>query len=48
MLMAKTDSSCFPHPSFLSDWYTLDGRQLSGKPTTKGLYIYHGRVVVVK
>lgn len=48
MLMAKTDSSCFPHPSSLSSWYTIDGRQLSSKPTTKGLYIYHVRVFVVK
>jgi hypothetical protein len=23
-------------------WYTLDGRRLSGKPATKGLYIYKG------
>ena len=45
---AKTDSSCFPHPSSLSSWYTIDGRQLSSKPTTKGLYIYHGCVFVVK
>ena len=37
-----------PHPSSLSSWYTIDGRQLSSKPTTKGLYIYHGRVFVVK
>ena len=31
-----------------SEWYTLDGRRLSGKPTTKGLYIVNGRKVVVK
>jgi hypothetical protein len=29
-------------------WYTLDGRKLNGKPTTKGLYIVNGRKVVVK
>ena len=29
-------------------WYTLDGRKLNGKPTTKGLYIYNERKVVVK
>ena len=28
-------------------WYTLDGRKLQGKPTTKGLYIVNGRKVVV-
>lgn len=27
-------------------WYTLDGRKLSGKPTAKGVYIYHGKKVV--
>ena len=31
-----------------NQWYTLDGRKLSGKPTTKGLYIHNGRKVVVK
>ena len=29
-------------------WYTLDGRCLSGKPTTKGLYIVNGKKVVIK
>ena len=29
-------------------WYSLDGRKLQGKPTTKGLYIVNGRKVVVK
>ena len=29
-------------------WYTLDGRKLQGKPTTKGLYIINSRKVVVK
>ena len=29
-------------------WYTLDGRKLSGKPTTKGLYIHNGRKTVIK
>ena len=29
-------------------WYTTDGIQLQGKPTTKGLYIVNGRKVVVK
>ena len=33
----------------LSDdnWYTLDGRRLSGKPTKKGVFIY-GRKIVIK
>ena len=29
-------------------WYSLDGRKLQGKPTTKGVYILNGRKVVVK
>ena len=29
-------------------WYTLDGLQLQGKPSKKGLYIVNGRKVVVK
>ena len=31
-----------------SHWYTLDGRRLSGKPATKGLYIYNGIKVAIK
>lgn len=31
-----------------ADWYTLDGRRLTAKPTHKGLYIHEGRKVVVK
>ena len=29
-------------------WYTLDGRMISGKPTTKGIYIHQGKKVVIK
>ena len=29
-------------------WYTLDGVRLSGKPSTKGLYINNGKKVIVK
>ena len=29
-------------------WYTLDGRKLSGKPATKGLYINNGKKIVIK
>ena len=29
-------------------WYTLDGRKLNGRPTTKGLYIHHGKKVHIK
>ena len=30
------------------DWYTIDGRKLSGKPWQKGIYIVNGRKVAVK
>lgn len=29
-------------------WYTLDGRQLEGKPTIKGIYINQNRKIVIK
>ena len=29
-------------------WYLLDGRRLSGKPTTRGLYIHQGKKVAVQ
>ena len=31
-----------------NSWYTLDGRRLSGKPTSVGLYINNGKKVIVK
>ena len=31
-----------------NNWYTLDGRKLNSKPTSKGLYILNGSKVVVK
>ncbi|MBP3259930.1 MAG: hypothetical protein J6M01_02400, partial [Prevotella sp.] len=34
--------------STAAEWYTLDGRRLSGKPTQKGLYIHNGRKEVLK
>jgi hypothetical protein len=45
---AKEDSSLFTLHSSLSGWYTLDGRKLDKQPTTKGLYIYKGKKVVIK
>lgn len=30
------------------EWYTINGVKLTGKPTTKGLYIHNGRKEVVK
>ena len=29
-------------------WYSLDGRQLDGKPTAKGIYVNKGHKVVIK
>ena len=29
-------------------WYTLDGVRLSGKPSTKGIYINNGKKVIIK
>jgi len=29
-------------------WYTLDGRKLDGRPSTKGLYIINGKKVVIE
>ena len=36
------------YPIANNQWYTLDGRKLDGKPTTKGLYIVNGRKEVVR
>lgn len=30
------------------DWYTIDGRKLSGKPNAKGIYIHNGKKSVLK
>lgn len=32
----------------VGEWFTLDGRKLSAKPTTKGLYIFNGKKVVIR
>ena len=29
-------------------WYTLDGRKLSDRPVTKGLYVFDGRIVIIR
>lgn len=31
-----------------SEWYTLDGRRLQGRPTQKGVYISKGKKLIVK
>lgn len=35
-------------PTAINIYYTLDGRQVVGKPTAKGIYILNGRKVVMK
>lgn len=30
------------------NWYTLDGRRLSSRPTTNGVYIHNQKKVVIK
>lgn len=46
----ETGISLTSTPSTLSSdsWYTLDGRKLSGKPTSKGIYINHGKKIVLR
>ena len=31
-----------------SEWYTIDGRKLNGKPSARGIYVVKGRKVVIK
>lgn len=45
---AVANSSSFTLHSSFQGWYTLDGRQLSGKPTQKGLYVNNGKKVIIK
>jgi hypothetical protein len=43
-------NSLTPDPSLGGEGsiYTLDGRKLNGKPSRAGMYIYNGKVVVIK
>ena len=46
-----TDPTPDPSPAWEGKggaWYTLDGRKLSGKPATPGLYIHNGNKIVIK
>lgn len=45
---AVANSSSFTLHSSFQGWYTLDGRQLSGKPTQKGIYVNNGKKVAIK
>ena len=31
-----------------ANWYSLDGRKLPGKPTTKGIYINNGKKISIQ
>ena len=44
----EENSSLFTLNSSLSEWYSLDGRQLQGKPAQKGVYITKGRKIFIK
>ena len=35
------------NPSPLTAYYTLDGRKLTDKPTTRGIYIYNGKKIII-
>lgn len=37
-----------PAANGTGDWYSLDGRKLSAKPTQKGVYIQNGKKIVIK
>lgn len=47
-----SDNSDYSENSDYSDnsdnWYTIDGRPLNGKPTTKGIYIHEGKKVMIE
>jgi hypothetical protein len=32
----------------IDSWFDMKGRKLNGKPTTKGIYYYNGKRVMVK
>ena len=45
---AEANSSFFILHSSFSEWYTLDGRKLSCRPSRAGMYLYNGKKVVIK
>ena len=46
--ISSVDNSQSATGNEAGDWYTIDGRKLSGKPVQKGIYIVNGRKVAVK
>ena len=53
-IQSVEENSCVPSVASgkpitsFSDWYSLDGRRLKVRPTTKGIYINHGKKMVIK
>ena len=45
---STTEIGTFSLDAETGDWYSLDGRKLSAKPTKKGLYINNGKKVVIR
>ena len=51
LTISEETTSLTPNPSQMgegSDYYTLDGRKVNGKPAKKGMYINNGKKVVIK
>ena len=48
IVSAEANSSLFTLHSSLSEWYTLDGSKLDGKPTQRGIYINNGKKTIIK
>jgi len=46
--ISSIDNSQSAADNEAGDWYTIDGRKLSGKPAQKGIYIVNGQKVAVK
>ena len=49
--LEKVTSSAISHinadKNISNSWYTLDGRRLNAKPTTRGLYIHDGKKIII-
>ena len=48
MMPLKQASLKFKIQNESGDWFTLDGKKLSDKPSAKGIYIHNGTKVVIK
>ncbi len=46
--VVSIDNSQLTIDNWAGAWFTLDGRKLNAKPTTKGVYIYGRHTVVIK